>query len=38
MTDKETLRHWVVEALINLGGEGSIVQIAKHIWKNHTHL
>jgi hypothetical protein len=35
MTNREILRNWVVESLIDLGGEGSIVQIAKHIWENH---
>lgn len=36
MGDKsELMDKWVYEALVALGDEGTIVQIAKHIWNNH---
>ncbi|MFP7755675.1 hypothetical protein ACLG6S_13690 [Thermodesulfobacteriota bacterium B35] len=36
MATREDLQHWVVEALKSLGGAGTIVQVAKHIWDNHN--
>lgn len=34
MASKEDLQDWVHQALKALGGRGSIVEIAKHIWAN----
>ncbi len=31
------LEDWVVEALKNLGGEGTIVQVAQQIWLLHEN-
>ena len=33
--EKEVLREWVVEALREMGGTGSIVEICRHIWRRH---
>jgi len=35
MATREDLDDWVIEALENLGGRGSVVDIAKQIWQNH---
>lgn len=35
MADRDDLDNWVVEALTELGGKGSIIEIAKRIWDNH---
>ncbi len=35
MADREDLKQWVYEALKELGGEGSVVEIAKIIWRDH---
>ena len=35
MANREDLQLWVLAALNDLDGEGSVVEIAKHIWKNH---
>ena len=36
MATREDLQDWVVQALESLGGTGAIVQVAKHIWENHS--
>lgn len=33
--DKALLRQWVREALVSLGGSGSIIEICQHVWMNH---
>ena len=35
MASREDLVDWVHKALKDLGGKGTIVDICKHIWKNH---
>jgi hypothetical protein len=35
MATRENLRHWVEQALRALGGEGTIVEVARHMWENH---
>ena len=35
MTDRQDLREWVLSALISLGGEAQVVDVAKHIWQHH---
>jgi len=34
-TDKKRLQQWIVEALTELGGSASIVDVCKHIWNSH---
>jgi len=34
---REKLQLWVRETLGDLGGEGNINQIAKHIWEKHEN-
>ncbi|MQT14253.1 hypothetical protein F0357_16695 [Rhizobiales bacterium Sp-1] len=29
------LRGWIIEALVALGGSGTVVDVARHIWENH---
>ena len=36
MASREDLQDWVVEALKSIGGTGTIVEVAKHIWDNHN--
>lgn len=35
MISRADLQDYVYQALKDLGGSGSIVDVAKHIWKNH---
>jgi hypothetical protein len=35
MTSRSDLQDWVVEALRELGGRGSIVDVAKLLWRDH---
>lgn len=35
MATKQDLRDWVVEALHELGGSGSVVEVAQVIWRRH---
>ena len=35
MASKDNLYDWVHKALIDNGGSGGIVDVCKHIWKNH---
>lgn len=35
MPSREHLQDWVVQALKSMGGSGSIVAVAKHIWGRH---
>lgn len=35
MVKQSDLDDWVHDALFELGGRGSIVDVCKHIWKNH---
>lgn len=35
MAERGDLRVWVVEALRQLGGEGTIVQVCQRIWQVH---
>ncbi len=36
MATREDLQNWVIEALHFLGGRGTIIQVAKHLWENHS--
>ncbi|RXJ69358.1 hypothetical protein CRV08_04970 [Halarcobacter ebronensis] len=36
MATKNDLQDWVFNALKALDGKGTIVQVAKHIWENHS--
>jgi len=36
MATRDDLQDWVMQALKSLGGTGSIVQVARHIWVNHS--
>lgn len=35
MTNNESLQDWINDALSSLGGEGTIIDIAKYIWTHH---
>lgn len=35
MASREDLKTWVFDALSENGGEGSVVEIAKIIWRDH---
>ncbi len=35
MAKKGDLTIWLVDALKDGGGKGSIVQVCRHVWKNH---
>lgn len=35
MADRQILVRWVFEAVIALGGEASVTETAKQIWKEH---
>jgi len=35
MVDKIVLKKWVVDALVALGGTGTIVDVGKYIWEHH---
>ncbi len=37
MSGNALLKAWVIEALGELGGKGSVVQVAEHIWKHHEN-
>lgn len=32
---KNSLKEWVIEALIELGGKGSVVDVSKTVWSRH---
>jgi hypothetical protein len=32
---RQDLRAWVLEALNNLGGSGSVVEVSREVWKSH---
>jgi hypothetical protein len=32
---REDLRAWVLDALRDNGGQGTVVQVAKHVWARH---
>jgi hypothetical protein len=34
---KHDLMHWTTEALSELGGEGSIVDVCQVVWRRHEH-
>lgn len=36
MASREDLQDWVLQALESLDRSGTIVQVAEHIWKNHS--
>lgn len=36
MATRLDLQDWIVEALKQNGGSGTIVDVAKHIWKKHN--
>ncbi len=36
MCTRDDLQDWVIEALKSFGGNGTIVQVARHIWENHS--
>ena len=35
MSDKVALKEWVIEALSDLGGAGSVLDVCKHVWRAH---
>lgn len=35
MADKRILEDWVLDALRSMDGEGTVVQVAEWIWRNH---
>jgi hypothetical protein len=35
MANREDLVRWVYQAVEENGGEASLIEVAKHIWKNH---
>ena len=35
MASRITLKSWILEALNDLDGSATIVQVAKHIWSKH---
>lgn len=35
MATKQDLVHWVLEALGELGGRGTVVQVCKVVWQRH---
>jgi hypothetical protein len=35
MSKQETLIPWVYQAVKDAGGEASVIEVAKYIWKNH---
>lgn len=35
MTTKNDLRTWILEALQELGGSGTVVEVCKVIWQRH---
>jgi hypothetical protein len=35
MADKNQLKQWVLEALSELGGSGSVVDVCEVIWRRH---
>lgn len=35
MANKEDLAGWMVEALTELGGHGSVVEVSKTVWRRH---
>ena len=37
MTKRDDLQSWVVQALEQMGGAGTIVQVAEHIWEHHQN-
>lgn len=37
MPDKTMLRPWILEALEQLGGEGSVVDVCRVVWQRHEH-
>ena len=34
--DRISMTEWVIEALNNLGGSGTILEITKEVWENHS--
>ncbi len=35
MVSREQLKEWVVEALVELGGEARQIEVAKVVWRRH---
>ena len=35
MTGKDVLKDWVIEALRELGGHGSVVEVSRVVWRRH---
>lgn len=35
MATKYDLQQWVEEALVSLGGAGTVVEVAREIWRHH---
>ena len=35
MTDRRVLREWLIEALRELGGAGSVLRVSKVVWERH---
>ncbi len=35
MIERNDLQRWVVDALMHYGGRARLIDVAKHIWRNH---
>lgn len=35
MANKKDLRKWILEALRDMGGKASLLDICKYVWENH---
>ncbi len=35
MAVKRDLRDWIMQALSDLGGQGSVVDVCRHVWEHH---
>lgn len=36
MADKHSLKLWIVDALRELGGEGTVVEVCREVWSRHA--
>lgn len=36
MATKQDLKQWVVQALVSLGGAGTVTEVAKVVWEQHS--
>jgi hypothetical protein len=35
MVAKDRLGHWIIEALQDLGGSATLVDVCRHVWEHH---